>query len=33
MTGQNGAVTNIKKKPQVACGSSARHKRHHRRLK
>jgi hypothetical protein len=32
MTGQNGAVTNIKKKLQVACGSTARHKRHHRRL-
>jgi hypothetical protein len=33
MSGQNGAVTETKKKLQVACGSSTRHKRHHGRLK
>ena len=30
-TGQNGAVANSKSRLQVACGSSTRHKRHHKR--
>jgi hypothetical protein len=31
MTGQNGAVVTTEPKLQVACGSKARHKRHHKR--
>jgi hypothetical protein len=33
MTGQNGAVANSKRKPQVSCGSSASRKRHERRAR